>query len=239
MPKLSFLIPCYNEEDGIPKLLEALGETRRAVGPAYDWELVFVDDGSSDRTEAMLRSAAASDPAIRVVRHPRNRGLGAALRTGFEAVTGDLVATADSDCTYDPREIVNMLKLLTPDVDVVIGSPYHPQGRVENVPAYRLVLSRNLSRIYGWVIGADLYTYTSLLRLYRSKVVKTVTFDSNDFLAMAQIVVAARLAGFRIVEYPTTLRVRRAGSSKAIIVRLIRDHLGFVFRLVFGRARGR
>lgn len=237
MTTLSVVIPCYNERDGIPKLLRVLEETRTALGPDYDWELILVDDGSTDGTGEALEAATLPDARTRVVRHARNRGLGAALRTGFAHVSGDIVATADSDCTYDPREIVKMLALLTSTVDVVVASPYHPDGEVKNVPAYRLLLSRNLSRMYGWVTGADLYTYTSLFRLYRADVVRNVHFESDGFLSMAQIVVGALLAGFRVVEFPTQLTVRDYGESKAAIARLIGDHLRYIYRLLRQRAR--
>ena len=237
MTKLSFVVPCYNERDGIPKLLRALDETRQALGPEYDWEFVLVDDGSTDGTAEVLKAATLAGAQMRVVRHPRNRGLGAALRTGFAHASGELVATADSDCTYDPRELVEMLKLLAPGIDVVVASPYHPNGGVQNVPAYRLILSRNLSRLYGWVTGADLYTYTSLFRLYRSQVIRTVQFESDGFLSMAQIVVGALVAGYRVVEYPTQLTVREYGDSKAMIARLVCDHLRFIYRLLRQGAR--
>jgi dolichol-phosphate mannosyltransferase len=233
MTRLSFVIPCYNEREGIPKLLLALEETRLALGPEYQLELVLVDDGSTDGTgEALQAATNPRDVPTRLIQHARNQGLGAALRTGFAHASGDLVATADSDCTYDPRELVNMVRLLTPAVDVVVASPYHPKGGVRNVPGYRLLLSRNLSRLYNWVTGADLYTYTGLFRLYRAQVIRTVTFESDGFLSMAQIIVGAFLGGFRIVEYPTCLTVREYGESKAMIARLIGDHLRFIYRLV-------
>lgn len=229
--KISFVIPCYNEHQGVPKLLRALAETRTLLAD-YDCELIFVDDGSRDGTADLLETSVSSTGmATRIIRHPRNRGMGAALRTGFAAATGDLIATADSDCTYDPREVPQMLALLGPDVDIVVASPYHPRGSVKNVPAYRLLLSHNLSRLYGWVTGANLYTYTSLFRLYRASVIKNVQFESDGFLSMAQILVYALLAGFRAVEFPTQLTVREYGESKAAIYRLIRDHIRFLAHL--------
>jgi dolichol-phosphate mannosyltransferase len=87
------------------------------------------------------------------------------------------------------------------------------------------------------VTGANLFTYTSLFRLYRAKVLRTVTFESDGFLSMAQIIVYALLAGFKAVEYPTQLTVREYGESKAAIARLIRDHVRFLFRLMRGGTR--
>ena len=238
MTKLSIVVPCYNEQDGIPQLLAALEDTRKMLTPAYEWEIVFVDDGSRDRTWELLQEARARQPEIVTVRHDVNRGLGAALRTGFQHCSGDLVATVDSDCTYDPREIVKMARLIEEGADVVVASPYHPAGAVENVPAYRVVLSKNLSRLYRVVLGSTLYTYTSLFRLYRREVVRNVTFESDGFVAMAEIIVDALLRGYRVVELPTRLSVREYGESKAAIRRLIRAHIRLLTSLVRRRVRG-
>ncbi len=237
MMKFSFVIPCYNEREGIPKLFEALEDARQTLGPTYEWELVFVDDGSVDGTAKLLWEAFRGHPNVQVIRHASNRGLGAALRTGFEHATGDLIATADSDCTYEPREVGAMLRLIEQGADIVVASQYHPYGRVKNVPAYRLLLSRNLSHLYRWVLGSELYTYTGLFRLYRTEVLRTIRFKSDGFLAVAELLVEALLRGYRVVEYPTQLTVREYGQSKAVISRLVIDHLRFLWQLARRRSR--
>ena len=233
MTTLSLIFPCYNEREGIAHLLTVLEEVQASLGQTYQLELIFVDDGSTDGTAQRLEAELASGRFnARVIRHERNRGLGAAIRTGFAQATGELVATTDSDCTYDPRELVPMLRLIEQGADVVVGSAYHPLGAVHNVPAYRLVLSRNLSRLYNLVLGTRIYTYTSLMRLYRAEVIRTVRFESNEFLAVAEILVNALRAGYRVAEHPMPLTVRQYGSSKAMIVRMINDHARFLLRLL-------
>lgn len=238
MTTLSLVFPCYNEREGISHLLQALRELRDRLRPAYTLELIFVDDGSTDGTAERLEAEAAAGPfAARVIRHGRNRGLGAAIRTGFAHARGELIATTDSDCTYDPRELVPMLELLQQGADVVVGSAYHPQGGVRNVPAYRLALSRGCSALYRLVLGARLYTYTGLMRLYRAEVVRSVQFRSDDFLAVAEMLVRALMMGYRVVEHPMMLTVRRYGTSKAVILRITRDHLEFLWWLLWHRVR--
>jgi dolichol-phosphate mannosyltransferase len=231
--KLSMVIPCYNEAEGAAALVTRLEETREAIGAGWEWETICVDDGSRDGTAARLETLAAGRLPLRIVRHETNRGLGAALRTGYGHATGDVIATADSDCTYDPRELPSMLKTLDSGFDVVVASAHHPEGRVENVPAARLLLSRGASRLYRLVLGCDIYTYTGLLRVYRAEVIRTVAgaVRSNDFLAVTEILVAALLHGYRVAEHPTVLRVRTLGRSKAVIPRVIRDHLVFMYGL--------
>ena len=228
MMKISFIVPCWNEREGIPQLLQALQETQRLVGSGYEWEFIFVDDGSTDGTAGLLETALLGGADVRVIRHPVNRGLGAALRTAFAHVTGDLVVTNDSDCTFDPRELAAMLQQLDAEhADVVVASPYHPDGSVLHVPAYRLFLSRNLSRLYNALLRDGIHSYTSLFRVYRADVIRASRFTSDGFLGVTQILVGALLAGYRVAEHPTQLSVRRYGTSKARILRMIRDHLGF------------
>lgn len=236
--KLSMIVPCYNEAEGAAALVTRLEQTREAIGPQWEWETICVDDGSCDGTSARLEAAAAGRLPLRIVRHEKNQGLGAALRTGYAHATGDVIATADSDCTYDPLELPFMLKRLE-GADVVVASAHHPEGRVENVPGYRLVLSRGVSRLYRLVLGCDIYTYTGLLRVYRAEVVHAVAggVRNDDFLAVTEILVAALLRGYRVAEHPTVLRARTLGRSKAVIPRVIRDHLRFIAGLVRAGAR--
>jgi dolichol-phosphate mannosyltransferase len=130
-----------------------------------------------------------------------------------------------------------MARMIRQGADVVVASPYHPDGAVLNVPWYRVFLSKNLSRLYRIVLGSDLYTYTSLFRLYRIAVIRAVAFEANGFVSMAEILVAALLKGYRVVEFPTRLAVREYGESKAAIARLMRDHVRLLSHLIRRRVR--
>ena len=238
---LSILIPCYNEDLSIEHLASELHPVLhdlRAGGASV--EVVFVDDGSSDGTWSALQILAARlapVAQVRLQRHPANRGLGAAVRTGFAACRGDVVVTTDSDSTYRFTEIPALLARLTPDVSIVTASPYHPEGSVAGVPPYRLVLSRGSSFIYRALVDPRIYTYTALFRAYRADVIRNVDFQSNGFLAIAELLVNAMLCGYKVAEYPTVLHSRVAGTSKAKLLRTIAAHLRFHARIV-GRRVG-
>jgi dolichol-phosphate mannosyltransferase len=227
-PHVSVIIPCFNEIDALPqlerKLPPVLDLLEKRFGPL---ELILVDDGSTDGTLAALRSGIGRDPRARIVPHERNQGLGAALRTGFQAARGEVLVTTDADGTYDFGEMLGLLSRLTPDVDVVTASPYHPEGQVAGVPAYRLILSQGASLIYRALLDPSVYCYTAMFRAYRRRVIDSVTFRSPGYLAMAEILSEALLAGFKVVEFPTVLSVRKYGQSKARVARIIRDHLRF------------
>lgn len=229
--KLSLIIPCYNEEEGVPHLASKLDPVLKDLQKRAELELIFVDDGSKDKTFKLLQTHFGSRPYAKIIRHDKNGNLGAAMRTGFAAASGDLVATMDSDCTYDPRELVTMIGLIEGNTSLVTASPYHPHGGVRNVPAYRLFLSKSIAYAYRLVTGIKIHTFTALFRVYTKEVVKTITFTSPDFLATAEMLINAHTAGHSIKEYPTVLHVREYGVSKIRLLRVMRSHARYLLKL--------
>jgi dolichol-phosphate mannosyltransferase len=233
---LSIVIPCYNEADNAPTVASDLFPIAATLAERTPVEIIFVNDGSSDDTqsafEALCQRVKHPKVQARVIAHDRNRGLGAALRTGFGAAKGDVIVSTDSDATYRFTEIPALLDRLTDDVDVVTASPYHPEGGVANVPQYRLVLSKGSSFLYRRLIGKHVHTYTALFRAYRRRVLETTPFSSDGFLAGTEILVNAMLAGYKVAEYPTVLHSRVIGTSKAKLARTIRAHLIFQGRIL-------
>jgi dolichol-phosphate mannosyltransferase len=238
---LSVIIPCYNEAENVPKIQRELLPVLAWLAKTSSLEVIFVDDGSRDNTWQAFHAAFASqiipNIEIRFEKHDHNRGLGAALCTGFAVASGNVVVTTDSDGTYAFSEIPPMLMRLKPNVDIVVASPYHPKGRVVGVPAYRLLFSRGSSLIYRLLVKWNLHTYTSLFRVYRHQVIKTVQFDSEGFLAGTELLVKAMLMGFQVAEYPAVLYSRVFGESKAKILRTIQAHLSFQWRVLLHRLR--
>jgi dolichol-phosphate mannosyltransferase len=238
---LSVVVPCFNEEGNVEQFAATLLPILEDL--AREWakvDVVLVDDGSSDGTYRELQALARETArlSVRAVTHGVNRGLGAAMRTGFEEARGEVIVTTDSDGTYPFTTIPALLARLEDDVDIVTASPYHPDGGIENVPAHRLVLSRGASVLYRLFVDPKIHTYTALFRAYRRRVVEEVPFASNDFLACAEILVNARLRGFNVAEMPAILRSRAVGTSKARLVRILRSHVRFQAQVVLRRARG-
>ncbi len=245
--KISIVVPCYNEEDNIEKLaseffpvVEALPGSPLAGGSGVSSiEIIFVDDGSRDSTFHTLKTAfgdrANGKLAIKFEKHNVNRGLGAAIRTGIQASTGDIVLTTDSDGTYQFSTIPALLACMKSDVDVVTASPYHPDGEVVGVPGYRIFLSKGSSLLYRILLNWRIYTYTALFRGYRRKVVDDIRFDADDYLAGTELMVKAMLKGYKVVEYPAALHRRVFGVSKARLLQTIFSHLCFQFRVLLHR----
>jgi dolichol-phosphate mannosyltransferase len=236
---VSIVVPCYNELDNIPKLLNEFYPVVADLAQKSSVEVVFVDDGSTDGTwDALVKSLDGSAPSgvqVRFERHMTNRGLGAAIRTGFMAARGEIIVTTDSDGSYRFAEIPRMLGLLTDGVDLVTASPYHPKGGVAGVPGYRLALSQGSSLLYRILVNWNIHTYTALLRAYRRTVVENAVAGANGFLAGTEILVKAILLGYGVAEHPAVLHSRVHGVSKAKIMHTIRAHLGFQWQIVLHR----
>ncbi len=230
---ISLIIPAYNESDGVKQTAEALRNVLSYLRKTHNVEVIFVNDGSHDATEQRLKETFADDAKIRVISHEVNRGLGAAIRTGFAHATGDIIITTDFDGTYAFNTIPQLLgRVVFDSADIVTASPYHPNGGVEGVPRYRLLFSYGASLLYRILVRWEVHTWTALFRAYRRRVIENVTFESNDFLAGTELLVKALQLGYTVSEFPTVLRVRTFGQSSIKIARVTKGHLKFQLRLL-------
>lgn len=234
---VTIVIPCYNEELILPYLANTLARVRAAAEGRYALTLVFVDDCSRDGTWAALHRVFGDWPEARFVQHAVNRGVAGGILTGLEHATTETACSMDCDCTYDPLELLRMIPLLEPGVDMVTASPYHPEGGVRNVPGWRLALSRSLSALYRRVLRHKLRTYTSCFRVYRRSAVSGLPVTRGGFLGVAEMLGRLDLAGGAIVEYPTVLEVRMLGRSKMKLLRTILGHLFLLGELAVARIR--
>ena len=223
------IIPACNELEALPRLRAELAALEGQLHLHYDTEYIVVDDGRTDGSSPLLPSLAPEGRPIRVLTHPVNRGIGAAFRTGFRQAQAQIVCTVDADCTYGLNGLPAMIAQVDRGVtDVVVASPYHPDGGVEGVPALRLLLSQQCSRLYRIFGPLKLYTYTSIFRVYRGSFVRDTEFASNGFESAVEILFSADQLGYRVSESPMVLHRRQAGSSKMALLRTIRKHMTFL-----------
>lgn len=213
-PYLSVVIPLYNESETVAGTVEAIVEAIEPTG--REFEIVLVDDGSTDGTGEKIAELGRADARLRPAGYPANAGRGKALRTGFAAALGRLVATIDADLSYHPAAILDLLAALDehPDADFAVGSPYMPGGRTENVPAMRLLVSKLGNRVLRWLMPGGYRTYTGIFRCYRRRMLRSLVLDSNGKEIHLEILTKAQVLGFKGVEVPATLRSRQRGSSK-------------------------
>ncbi|MFT6078849.1 MAG: hypothetical protein ACI8UD_002156 [Planctomycetota bacterium] len=224
LPRLAIIVPLKDEADGVPALFQELSAVKFALADVVACEFVLIDDGSTDQTWMLLEQMARAHPGVRLVRHARNRGVAAAIRTGFFATDADWVASIDGDMSYDPMELRKMLQHM-PDADVVTASPYHVDGGVRNVPDWRLFLSRTLSRAYRILLRSPISTWTSCFRLYRREFVVDLPLKNGGFLGTAELLVRVLRRGGRVVEHPCVLEARLLGFSKMRVFDVVLDHM--------------
>ena len=229
---VSVVIPCFNEESSLPYLANTLSSVEEMLSEKYKPTFIFIDDCSTDKTWELLQKLFASKPNFETVRHTQNRGVAAAIMTGIQAARTEIVCSMDCDCSYDPHELKNMIPLLQDDVALVTASPYHAQGKVLNVPAWRLTLSKGSSFLYRQVLRQNLATYTSCFRVYRRSQVENLQLEEGNFLGVAELLGKLDLQGAKIVEYPATLAVRLFGYSKMKLLKTIFGHLRLLSRLM-------
>ena len=236
--RIAIVIPCYNEEPALHHLRQRLLQAQGVLAERYDVEFLFVDDGSSDRTWPLLGELFGGWANCTLLRHEHNRGLTAAVLTGLRHAEPEVICCIDADCTYDPCELVRMIPLLRDDIALVTASPYHPDGGIRNVPAWRLHLSKTASLLYRCILHNKLATYTSCFRVYRKSALANLKIISAGFQGIAELLARLDLAGGRIVEHPAFLEVRAHGHSKMRVLRVMAGHLNLLVRLLCHRLFG-
>ncbi len=197
----------------------------RIVEERSNWDVLFVNDGSTDQTAQLLDQAERRFPWARVVHHDGNKGLGAAVRTGFQHATGEVICTIDSDGTYPPERLPEFVQLIVDGADVVTASPWHPDNREAEGGFHRIFLSRSVSLCYRLLTGTKLYTYTALFRAYRREAIEDLAIESNGFSAVTEILIKLLGRKCRVAEVAMPLKPRELGVSKMSTWKAIQGHL--------------
>ena len=226
---ISVVVPVHDEERSIDPLYE---ELRLSLAPlARPWEAVFVDDGSTDGSLAVLTRLHAAAPNVKVVRLRRNFGKAAALAAGFRHADGDVVVTIDADLQDDPAEIPRLLAKLDEGYDLVSG--WKAQRRD---PLSRRIPSRIFNAVVGRVSGVRLHDLNCGLKAYRAEVVRNLRVygELHRFLP-----VLAHDRGYRVTELVVNHRPREHGRSRYGAERYLRGFLDFLTVWFMGRYRHR
>ncbi len=234
---VSVVVPLFNERECVDSLVASLAKVERELGDRYDFEFLLVDDGSSDGTVGLLQAAIGDRDGYRLIEHGTNRGIAAAIGTGIEAASHEPVVSMDCDGSYDPLLMGELIPLLAANVDLVTASPYHRAGGVENVPLWRLRLSRLASQLYGVACRHKLSCYTSCFRVYRRSAVVDIDLENQRFVGVAELLCKVLQQGGTVVEHPALLRSRIAGHSKMRVVRASLGHLRLISKVLADRFR--
>jgi glycosyltransferase involved in cell wall biosynthesis len=212
-PDLSVVIPIKNEAPNIPNLYREFTDALEAWGRPY--ELVLIDDGSTDESFTLLSDLQARDARVRVIRFRRNFGQTAAFAAGFKFARGRLIATADGDLQNDPRDLPRMVELIDQGQDIVCG---WRKDRKDTFVTRRLP-SMMANRLISWATGVQLHDYGCSLKVFRAEVVKPLKLygEMHRFLPA----IASEL-GVSISEVVVNHRARQHGKSKYGLSRTVR-----------------
>ncbi|MGD0138550.1 MAG: glycosyltransferase family 2 protein [Tepidisphaeraceae bacterium] len=201
--ELSLVVPAYNEQEVIPELLRRVESALRLTGKRF--EVLIVDDGSTDDTPRLLQAAMADRPWLRVLRMARNGGQSAAFDAGFKAAQGQVIATIDADLQNDPEEIGRLLPMLD-GYDMITG---WRSKRADS--AFRLWQTRMANRIRNWISRETIQDSASSLKLYKRHCLDGIHLFSGAHRFMPTLV---KMRGYTVLETPVKHSPRYAGAAK-------------------------
>ncbi len=208
-PSISLVLPAWNEADAI---LPALDEAITALSQLTDdYEVIVVDDGSSDGTADLVKQVAQYNAAIRLVQHDRNLGYGAALRNGFSVAKCDLVAFTDADCQFDLNELDRFV-LLSRKYDIVCGYRIDRQDT-----PLRCLYSRVYNQLVRIMLATGVRDVDCALKMFHREVVQQLTISTDGFLVNLELLNEARRRNHSVVEVGVSHRPRTAGTSTVSI----------------------
>jgi dolichol-phosphate mannosyltransferase len=212
-PEISVFLPVYNEEPNLRPLHEKLDKALKALGRSA--EIVYVDDGSTDRSLKILRELAQLDPRVRVVALRRNYGQTAAMSAGIDAAKGDVLIPMDADLQNDPADIARLLNKLDEGYDVVSGWRKNRKDKMVT----RKIPSMLANRLISWIGGVPLHDYGCSLKAYRRESLQDVRLygEMHRFIP-----IYAAWAGARVTEIPVEHHARTMGKSKYGLSRTIK-----------------
>ncbi len=216
--KISVVVPLYNEEESLRPLVQEIKKSVEKL--SIDYEILFVDDGSTDKSFSVIKELARNDNKIRYISFRKNYGKSAALDVGFKNVKGDVVITMDADLQDDPAEIPNLLKKLEEGYDLVSG-----WKKVRYDPFVKKYSSRFFNYVTRLLTGIKIHDFNCGLKAYRKKVVKELDIHGE---LHRYIPVLAGWKGFRISEIVVKHHPRRYGKTKFGISRFFKGFLDLI-----------
>jgi glycosyltransferase involved in cell wall biosynthesis len=225
--KLSVFYPMWNEEDYIERALrfgKRACEDLVVTGDIADYELIIIDDKSTDRTPAIADAMAAADPHIRVIHHDRNRKLGGSMKTGFAAATGDLVLYTDADLPFDMAELPRAVRLLREyEVDIISAYRFDRTGEGSLRAVYTFVYNGLIKALFGVKVRDINFAF----KLCRSRIFEHVELKSEGSFIDAELIIRSTRLGYEIMQMGVDYFPRTRGvstlSSPGVILTIMRE----------------
>lgn len=208
-PKLSIIIPIYNEEDHLPEVLDKV----RSI----EWpnrEIILVNDCSTDRTQEILEPEKTKNDTL-VLTHEQNMGKGAAIRTGLRYITGDIVIVQDADLEYEPHEIVSVIEpIARGEVSVCYGSRF--MGSVKGMRLENRVANWLLAQLVSWLFWARITDEATAYKAFHREVIERIPLECHGFEFCPEVTSKILKLGIPILEVPVTFNARTIAEGKKI-----------------------
>lgn len=206
LPLLSVILPVFNEAVLLRRNIEGICSHLKTLENRYRWEVLVVNDGSSDGSADIIDALETEFPAVKALHHPTNFGVGQALRYGFANSKGDYVVTMDVDLSYDVHHVDEMVDVLRKGhAKVVLASPYMEGGSISNVPTLRKVLSVLGNRFLKFFSQGGLSTLTCMVRAFDGPFIRAMDLRSMGLELMPETLYKAMVLRARIMEIPGRL----------------------------------
>jgi glycosyltransferase involved in cell wall biosynthesis len=205
-PLVTVLVPAYNESLKITRSLEVIYAYMQDLSDRYRFELLVVDDGSTDDTAEQIEAFARDRAEVRLLSQPSNMRLGQALRDGFAASHGDVVVVFDSDLSYSVDHIGRMIDTMVDQkVTIVIASPYMDGGQVSAIPWQRELMSKQANRLLSLTSQYPIKTITAMVRAYSGPFIRSLSLKAMGPEINTEIMYKAQIMRARVVEIPAHL----------------------------------
>jgi glycosyltransferase involved in cell wall biosynthesis len=240
-PLVSLVVSALNEATLLERNLVRLCGYMKSLEDEYRWEIIFINDGSTDQTGELAEAFARTRDNMHVFHHMTNLGVGQAFKLAFENCRGDYIVTLDLDLSYSPDHIRRLLtKIRETMAKIVVASPYMEEGSVSNVPWLRRILSICANRFLASTARGNLSTLTSMVRAYDGKFLRSLNLRSSGMEISPEIIYKAMLLRAHVEEIPAHLDwghqkargVKRRSSMKVLRHTMAILISGFLFRPV-------
>jgi dolichol-phosphate mannosyltransferase len=227
----TLLIPAWNEHEVIEDAVSAVEKFFRGK----NFELLIVNDGSSDSTAKIVNSLKKKYKNLRLISHSENMGMGAALSTGFAHAKGNVVINMDADLTHPLSKVSKMLSSIKDGYDVVICSRYVPGGRMKDVPLWRQAISVVCNKVFRLLFWSRIHDMTSGYRAYKIGAARKINLRSKGFEAPLESTIRSIKLGLKVKEIPIVLGLREKGNSKFDYKKAAKTYIPMLIRLFFYR----
>lgn len=213
---ISIVISFHNEEKNVFPLVEDIQKTLK---DKYIFELILIDDISTDGTFKICNDLISKYDNISVIKRKENKGLGNALRDGFNEAKGEVIVTMDGDLSHQPKELINLLSKFNEGYDLVIGSRFIQGGSVE-LNKKRIFMSKSLA-FFIRLSGVNVQDVSSGFRVYNSKLLKKMNLNSKNFDIQLETLLKMKRMNAKIAEVPIHYLKRKEGKSKLNLIKYL------------------